>query len=52
MAKAVINREEGFLKGGLKCGVLAALVCNEHPLMFPVPGTDQQIRVTPRRTNP
>ena len=52
MATAVIIRKEGFLKGGLKCRVLAALVCNEHPLMFPVPGTDQQIRATPRRTNP
>ena len=52
MAKAVINREEGFLKGGLKCRVLAAVVYDEHPPVFPVHGTDQQIRATPRRTNP
>lgn len=52
LARTVIVREEGFLKGGLKCRVLAAVVYDERPPVFPEPGTDQQIHCIPRRKNP
>ena len=52
LARRVIVREEGFLKGGLKRRVLAAVVYDERAPLFPEPGTDQQIHCLPRRKNP
>lgn len=37
LARTVIVREEGFLKGGLKRRVLAAVVYDERPLVSPPP---------------